>query len=926
MKKYNSKKHNRKDSLLKGVGAAGAVVGGAVLYSQGNVVYAAETTNTLEERGELEEKLDLQQSASESAAPESLLSTENQDSLSASESTSVSESESESQTYLDSETALEDQPAESKVTNVYMPLASFTKLQSVEIREDGIITIDGNNWQDYIEVSSGVVPEIIDGVDGQKYVKFTLTKAENSQVGNIHLKNKIDMNSSFTIKGVVNLGNVSTSQDYGQTVIADGIGIAFHTGNTDQVGKTGANMGIGGIENATGFELDTYRNGGAGNASGSNYGWAPDNAAVYHVYNKGNAKEYTVVDKTEGYYGAAVKTYGVRWKDKSTFVLENGLTFTKKTGYDGDYYDVKKDSKGVAAFTALSNKQTYYYMFADSIVKMDGTNGSQNLTSTITEPNKTFDYELSYDGSSRTLKMVIKGGKDVTKEETYQETKTTYEKFDDSGYWHWWGAFNYGKYEADAKAAGYTIEGRDNRYYKAVTETVTKTRTVTTQEDLVLTTHVDSADEAMSLVISASTGAYNALQQFQINEMTYKAARSVDIKYVDENGNVIPNVKQAEIEYIKDETGERTGFQIKGQDIPGYKYLDVSIENETGNVNLVVDDWNNDGLKDARGSLTKPGNNATILFRYVSIEHFNSVSNSVSTSTSISDSISNSISTSTSVSNSLSDSTSTSNSLSDSTSTSNSLSDSTSISNSLSDSTSTSLSESESTSTSLSESESTSTSLSESESTSTSLSESESTSTSLSESESASTSLSESESTSTSLSESESTSTRLSESESSSTSLSESESTSTSLSESESTSTSLSESESTSTSISESESTSTSLSESESTSTSLSESESTSTSLSESESTSTSLSLSESTSTSLSESESTSISLSESESTSTSISESESTSTSLSESESTSTSLSESESTSTSLSESESESTSISLSESESTSTSLSES
>ncbi|MEE3357715.1 MAG: hypothetical protein VZR31_06500, partial [Lachnospiraceae bacterium] len=743
MKKYNSKKHNRKDSLLKGVGAAGAVVGGAVLYSQGNVVYAAETTNTLEERGELEEKLDLQQSASESAAPESLLSTENQDSLStenqdslsASESTSVSESESESQTYLDSETALEDQPAESKVTNVYMPLASFAKLQSVEIREDGIITIDGNNWQDYIEVSSGVAQEIIDGVNGQKYVKFTLTKAENSQVGNIHLKNKIDMNSSFTIKGVVNLGNVSTSQDYGQTVIADGIGIAFHTGNTDQVGKTGANMGIGGIENATGFELDTYSNGGAGNASGSNYGWAPDNAAVYHVYNKDNPEEYTVVDKTEGYYGAAVKTYGVRWKDKSTFVLENGLTFTKKTGYDGDYYDVKKDSKGVAAFTELSNKQTYYYMFADSIVNMDGTNGSQNLTSTITEPNKTFDYELSYDGNSRTLKMVIKGGKDVTSEETYEETKTTYEKFDDSDYWYWhwyrW-LFDSKTYEADAKAAGYTIKGEDNRYYKAVTETVTKTRTVTTQEDLVLTTHVASADEAMSLVISASTGAYNALQQFQINEMTYKAARSVDIKYVDENGNVIPNVKQAEIEYIKDETGERTGFQIKGQDIPGYKYLDVSIENETGNVNLVVDDWNNDGLKDARGSLTKPGNNATILFRYVSIEHFNSVSNSVSTSTSISDSISNSISTSTSVSNSLSDSTSTSNSLSDSTSTSTSLSES--------ESTSTSLSESESTSTSLSESESTSTSLSESESTSTSLSESESTSTSISESESVSTS------------------------------------------------------------------------------------------------------------------------------------------------------------------------------------------
>lgn len=81
----------------------------------------------------------------------------------------------------------------------------------------------------------------------------TITPDAYYTSGNFYLKNKIDMNTSFTLAGKVNLGSDPNG--------ADGIGLAFHTGNTTDVGN-GDNLGVGGLQNALGFKFDTYPNGG----------------------------------------------------------------------------------------------------------------------------------------------------------------------------------------------------------------------------------------------------------------------------------------------------------------------------------------------------------------------------------------------------------------------------------------------------------------------------------------------------------------------------------------------------------------------------------------------------------------------------------------------------------------------------------------
>ncbi|MBZ5946486.1 MucBP domain-containing protein, partial [Leuconostoc gelidum subsp. gasicomitatum] len=110
----------------------------------------------------------------------------------------------------------------------------------------------------------------------------TITPDENDKVGSFSLDSKIDMSSSFTLSGSVNLGS-HTQQNGG----ADGIGFAFHNGNTTDLGNAGGNLGIGGLQDAIGFKLDTYHNdyrvpqtstAGAeiANTDSNGYGWDTD--------------------------------------------------------------------------------------------------------------------------------------------------------------------------------------------------------------------------------------------------------------------------------------------------------------------------------------------------------------------------------------------------------------------------------------------------------------------------------------------------------------------------------------------------------------------------------------------------------------------------------------------------------------------------
>ncbi|MDM8277423.1 MucBP domain-containing protein, partial [Lactobacillus gallinarum] len=114
--------------------------------------------------------------------------------------------------------------------------------------KEALTHVTKDNFLDYFSLNGSATYDPNTGI-------VTITPDENDKVGNFSLKSKIDMNSSFTLTGQVNLGNKTS--DWGG---ADGIGFAFHNGNTTDVGNAGGNLGIGGLQNAIGFKLDTWHN------------------------------------------------------------------------------------------------------------------------------------------------------------------------------------------------------------------------------------------------------------------------------------------------------------------------------------------------------------------------------------------------------------------------------------------------------------------------------------------------------------------------------------------------------------------------------------------------------------------------------------------------------------------------------------------
>ncbi|HEY0222641.1 MAG TPA: MucBP domain-containing protein [Lactovum miscens] len=88
----------------------------------------------------------------------------------------------------------------------------------------------------------------------------TLTPNTGNQVGNVTLKNKIDMSQDFSFTGQVNLGDKNSAQGG-----ADGIGFLFQPGDVNVVGAPGGALGIGGVQGAFGFKLDTFYNPDVGN-------------------------------------------------------------------------------------------------------------------------------------------------------------------------------------------------------------------------------------------------------------------------------------------------------------------------------------------------------------------------------------------------------------------------------------------------------------------------------------------------------------------------------------------------------------------------------------------------------------------------------------------------------------------------------------
>ena len=156
--------------------------------------------------------------------------------------------------------------------NLLTQLSSSSELNA---DSEALTNVTKDNFEDYFSLNGSATYDQTTGI-------VTITPDKNDKIGNFSLKSKIDMNTSFTLTGQINLGNRTSSQGG-----ADGIGFAFHNGNTTDIGNAGGNLGIGGLQKAIGFKLDTYHNGyrtpqanedGAQVAStdSNGYGWDTD--------------------------------------------------------------------------------------------------------------------------------------------------------------------------------------------------------------------------------------------------------------------------------------------------------------------------------------------------------------------------------------------------------------------------------------------------------------------------------------------------------------------------------------------------------------------------------------------------------------------------------------------------------------------------
>ena len=317
--------------------------------------------------------------------------------------------------------------------------------------QTGKTTVTKENFLDYFRLNGSATYNSYDGI-------VTITPDENYKTGNFSLKSKINMNQSFKLTGGVNLG--SKTQERGG---ADGIGFAFHTGNTTDLGANGGNLGIGGLRNATGFKLDTFSNvyqspqGDTTNADSFQNGWAEDPAL--------------------GQFGAWVNT-------------------TYK----------KIETQGQPA-------REYHLWWAET-----DANSAQRLDSRDLD-GRFHRFAIQYDG--------------VTKELT-----VSYES-------------NLGIKQWKKK--------------------------------------VSTPEQLMSMVVTATTGTYKNLQQFQIKRFDFYQSASVDVRYVDEQGR---EIAEGSVTYPQ---GAFKGkpYTTEQKTIPGYSFIRMGIGSLPPSGTLA--DWDTNG-------------------------------------------------------------------------------------------------------------------------------------------------------------------------------------------------------------------------------------------------------------------------------------------------------------------------------------------
>ncbi|MGX7693204.1 lectin-like domain-containing protein, partial [Lactiplantibacillus plantarum] len=239
-------------------------------------------------------------------------------------------------------------------------LQQFRTSKALASDEAVLTHVDKDNFRKYFSLNGSARYDDKNGI-------VIITPDHKDQVGNFSLTSKIDMNKSFTLTGQVDLGSNPNG--------ADGIGFAFHSGNTNDVGNAGGNLGIGGLQDAIGFKLDTWFNSYTAPSSDKNgseisptdsfgFGWNGDSAyAPYGTFVKTSNQEISTVNGSKvPWWWAQYAPYGTivngskvqRWWAQDITGKSQPLN---KADIDGNFHNFVVNYDGAARTLTVSYTQ-----------------------------------------------------------------------------------------------------------------------------------------------------------------------------------------------------------------------------------------------------------------------------------------------------------------------------------------------------------------------------------------------------------------------------------------------------------------------------------------------------------------------------------------------------------------------------------------
>ncbi|MFR0621057.1 lectin-like domain-containing protein [Limosilactobacillus mucosae] len=344
------------------------------------------------------------------------------------------------------------------------------------------VTVDAKNFSQYFDAHGTATYQL--NPDGSVTITFT-KKGQEYSAGGVSLKEKINMDSSFTLNGQINLG------DFGG---ADGMGIVFHTGSVAALGRPGGNLGIAGLPNAVGFKLDSY----------------------FDYYN----------EPTSDLPGDEIPLPTNGHGDEKHGQSQDPTTAVP-------YGDIVTTSH--EQVTTTTGKEAWRWW----VNNQDGT--VKPLTTSLMD-DKFHNFQMQYNGQTHVLTIRLQEPAGHLNDSAQTP---------ESEQWVEW------SYQIP------NIPGNGN--------------------------------VAMALDLTATTGELTNLQQFKLTSFTFSPAASVNVKYVNEKGQVI---HQADVHYNGAPVIGNT-YSTDQLNLPGYTYIGLG-----------------KGSIAPSGTLSKEGLNGTVIYVY----------------------------------------------------------------------------------------------------------------------------------------------------------------------------------------------------------------------------------------------------------------------------------------------------------------------